>query len=171
MLALLAATCPSLIESPRSLHPPSRHSGRHPPVPRRRLQQLPQATTSILVEDETVALVDWKAVGDDPTRGRVTAQSALSKIPIELAMPCIRIQSCTIDRQAAAFGKSKIQEWPLFQFSGLGALTGRGCGVEWVREFCVFGVVNVKNFFGLRLGPARPSASRPARPGWGPEML
>ena len=42
---------------------------------------------------------------------------------------------------AAAFEKSKIQEWPLFQFSRFGAMAGRGCGVEYVREFCVFGAV------------------------------
>ena len=53
MLALLAATCPSLIASPRPLHPPSRHSSTRATTV---LQQLPQATTSILVEDETVAL-------------------------------------------------------------------------------------------------------------------
>ena len=52
---------------------------------------------------------------------------------------------------AAAFGKSKIQEWPLFQFSGFGALAERGCGVECVRDFCVFGVVNVQKF--LRVAP------------------
>ena len=28
---------------------------------------------------------------------------------------------------AAAFGKSKFQEWPLFQFSGLGALAELEC--------------------------------------------
>ena len=53
MLALLAATCPSLIASPRSLHPPSRHSGTRATTV---LQQLPQAATNILVEDDTVAL-------------------------------------------------------------------------------------------------------------------